>query len=132
MLAVTAEQPLLAEKPKSSSIAPRPVVDDRRDAARVLRKLQVTVTPLGYAAPIVGRSRDVSEGGMYLMMPMSAAVCVGQRCEVELGPDEGVSPQPCVGPDCRYATIVRTHPITHGEAQMLGAGLRFDQPIFWD
>lgn len=126
MLAVS-DQPVAVLEPRI--VAPsRPLDQERRGTERQARRLEVTVRPIGFSVSLVGRARDLSEGGVYLLMESPSTLCVGQRCELELTP-AGDAPAHLCG-ECHYATVVRTEPVTHGEASMLGAGLRFDQPLF--
>lgn len=126
--------PAVSEHPNMLSVteamvpSPRAVDQERRDAERLRRKLEVMVRPVGFSEAVVGRARDLSEGGMYLLLQAPAALSVGQRCELELVPN-GDAPDHVCG-ECHYATVVRTEPVTYGESCMLGAGLRFDQPLF--
>jgi hypothetical protein len=86
---------------------------------------------MGCAESILGRSKDVSECGLYLFVDLPHTLSVGQRCELDLVEEDG---RPCVAfmaTDCCYATVVRTEPVTLGEDQLLGTGLCFDQPMFF-
>ena len=56
-----------------------------------------------------------------VQVPLALGLRVGQRCEIVLSNDEGES---------HYATVVRTEPIAKAPNPIVGAGLRFDQPLF--
>ncbi len=62
------------------------------------------------------------------------SLTLGQRVELSL---DGDQPQAAelskyVGPSC-YATVVRTMAVQSSGGSLIGAGLRFDQPLaFWD
>lgn len=127
MLAV-ADQPVAVLESKTLAAYPRTSEQERRETDRLRRKLEVTVRPVGFSESLVGRARDLSEGGMYLLLHAPAMLTVGQRCELQLTPDGDVPAHICG--ECHYATVVRTEPVTYGEASMFGAGLRFDQPLF--
>lgn len=75
-------------------------------------------------------TEDLSEDGLFLHVPVSYGLTVGQRYEVVLGDEPGLGePSPLCG-ERRYATVVRTEPVHQGAARLVGAGLRFDQPLF--
>ncbi len=62
--------------------------------------------------------------------PLEHGLSVGQRCEVvfsEARETPGLSS--FVG-ETLYATVVRTTVIADGSHQLLGVGMRFDQPLF--
>lgn len=105
-------------------------VDDRRIAARFASKLGVTLTAMGSAKAHPCRAEDLSEGGLFVHLPAELGLSVGQRCEVRF-PANPDSPKfsNCAG-ETRYATIVRTQMLEDAPKKMLGAGLRFDQPLF--
>lgn len=128
MLAIS-EHPnqILESTPRTVS---RPATPERREAERLARELSVNIKPLGFVEPIVGRTCDISEGGMFFLVPSSKAIAVGQRCELALFDEAAQKPIADIDSGGYFGTVIRTHPVTHGESQMLGAGVRFDQPIF--
>lgn len=105
-------------------------VDDRRIGTRFPSKLGVTLTAMGSANAHPCRAEDLSEGGLFVHLPTALGLSVGQRCEVRF-PKKTDSPKfsNCAG-ETRYATVVRTQMLKDAPRKMLGAGLRFDQPLF--
>ncbi len=87
------------------------------------------VRSLGCGEVYDGPAEDVSEGGLYVQVPLSRSLAVGQRCEVHLADEEGATLTCLAGQSC-YATVVRTELVTTGTRKLLGAGMRFDQPLF--
>ena len=102
-------------------------LDDRRCAPRVQRSLAAQVRPVELTEPHRCEVEDISEGGLFVLVPLSYGLNVGQRCEITLS--AGAS---CVCPtdETCYATVVRTEVIAADSGKRLGAGLRFDQPLF--
>ncbi len=108
------------------SIARNPVnqppgMDERRAVPRVRKQLTAKVIGVGAAEVFRCSTNDISENGLYIQLPLSSGLRVGQRCEVVLADDadQGL-----------YATVVRTEPIALGSTPLVGAGLRFDQPLY--
>ena len=99
-------------------------LDDRRVAPRVQRPLAAEVRPVGLTESHRCNVEDISEGGLFILVPLSYGLNVGQRCEIQL---QNVT---CTSGDCCYATVVRTEVIASDAGRQLGAGLRFDQPLF--
>jgi len=74
--------------------------------------------------------RDISEGGLFLIVAWSAGLTVGERCELELFEADG-SPLGCLAGGSCFATVVRTEIVMAESSQrLLGAGLRFDHPLY--
>jgi len=98
-----------------------PGMDERRAVPRVRKRVSAKVIGVGAAEVFRCSTDDISENGLYVRLPRSSGLRVGQRCEVILADDtdEGL-----------YATVVRTEPIAKGPTPLLGAGLCFDQPLF--
>ncbi len=110
--------------------AKRPVADERRLAPRVRRRLIANVVGLGVDRIGECLTNDISEGGLYVQAPSAAGLRVGQRCEVVLSDEPGIGDPSPVNGERRYATVIRTEPIQRGASTFVGAGLRFDQPLF--
>ncbi len=107
------------------------IADERRIAPRIAKQLCVQLMgSLGTEGQSC-QSDDVSETGVYLRIPAGFPVTVGQRCEVRFQASSEASQLSGLAGECCYATIVRTE--RHGEdpAPTTGAGLRFDQPLFF-
>jgi len=104
-------------------------VDDRRCAQREQLPLAAEVRPVGVTEPHHCDIEDISEGGLFVFVPLSYGLNVGQRCEVVLSSMRAsVS---CPTDEVCYATVVRTEVIVGESGKRLGAGLRFDQPLFF-
>ena len=106
------------------------VADDRRASTRHERKIDLTLTGLGSSDGVRCTSDDISEGGLYVRLPADVGLAVGKRVEVRFGNDaRSAKPVGFSGESC-FATVVRTRLHARGVAPMIGAGLRFDQPLF--
>jgi hypothetical protein len=102
--------------------------EERRADERQPRKFSMKITPVGGTRSLECTSENVSEGGCFTSLPSDAGFCVGQRCELEFLP-EGETAD--LAGEVYYATVVRTESMPHGADPVLGAGLRFDQPLFF-
>ncbi len=106
------------------------VVEDQRCSPRNPNSVPVRLSGLGSSESHPCIAKDISEGGLYLRVPASADLAVGQRCELTFSDDElddaigGLAGCGC------YATVVRTEQDADGLSQSVGAGLRFDRPLF--
>ena len=94
---------------------------DERRSVPAFGKIVATVIGIGATDVFRCTTDDISESGLYVQLPVSSGLRVGQRCEVVL-PDDSA--------EGLYATVVRTEPIAKGPSPLVGAGLRFDQPLF--
>lgn len=104
------------------------LLDDRRCAPRMQRPLAAEVRPVGLSESHRCDVEDISEGGLFVSVPFSYGLNVGQRCEIQFAPVQ--SPAQCPTSETCYATVVRTEVIATETGKRLGAGLRFDQPLF--
>jgi len=109
------------ESSTHGTVCQPPGMDERRAAPRVRKRVTAQVIGVGAAGAFRCSTDDISENGLYVQLPLSTGLRVGQRCEVVLTDDarEG-----------HFATVVRTEPISKGPTPLVGAGLRFDQPLF--
>lgn len=98
-----------------------PGMDERRAVPRVRKRLTAKVIGVGASEVFRCSTDDISENGLYVEAPLSAGLRVGQRCEIVLADEAG---------EGLYATVVRTEPIARVPTPLIGAGLRFDQPLF--
>ena len=110
--------------------SPSWIEGDRRVARRLPRRLYARMTPLGASTPISGKTENLGECGFFVLVANQGTLTVGQRCEIELIDEDGETPLSCMPTDGCYATVIRTEIITSREGRCLGAGLRFDQPLF--
>ncbi len=102
--------------------------DDRRCASREHRPLAAEVRPVGLSESHRCPVEDISEGGLFVFVPLSYGLNVGQRCEVQFSSTNPSKSSPT--DETCYATVVRTEVIESDSGKRLGAGLRFDQPLF--
>ena len=103
-------------------------LDDRRYAPREQRPLAAEVRLVGVVESHRCDVEDISEGGLFVFVPLSYGMNVGQRCEVSLSSAHASGS--CPTDEVCYATVVRTEVIACDSGKRLGAGLRFDQPLF--
>jgi|CXWL01.1.fsa_nt_gi hypothetical protein len=103
-------------------------LDDRRCAPRAQRALAAEVRLVGISESRCCDVEDISEGGLFIFVPLSYGMNVGQRCEVLFSATH--SSISCPTDEVCYATVVRTEVIVSDSGKRLGAGLRFDQPLF--
>ena len=109
----------------------RAAVDERRSSQRMDREIGLTLTSIGTTeAPHLCSTDNISEGGLSVQVPAEYGLSVGQRCEVMFAREgESKAPRNLAG-EMRYATVVRTEVLTGAARPMVGAGLRFDRPLF--
>lgn len=84
---------------------------------------------MGRSAALQCQGDDISEAGMFIHAPSDAGLCVGQRCEVNFDGDSSERLAGLVG-GTWFATVVRTERSAGQAGDQVGAGLRFDQPLF--
>jgi len=110
-----------AETSTQGPVSQPPGMDERRAVPRVRKRVTAKVISVGAAEVFRCTANDINENGLYVEVPLSAGFRVGQRCEIVLTDDSG---------EGHFATVVRTEPIPQGQTPLVGAGLRFDQPLF--
>ncbi len=105
-------------------------VDERRSATRTCGKVSVSLTAMGCPQGLHCPVEDLSENGLYVRVPAEYGLAVGKRVEVTFA-NQPDSPSPAAldGETC-YATVIRTAALAEESSDMVGAGLRFDQPLF--
>ncbi len=106
------------------------VTQNRRNALRTSRPVDAQLTSMGSLTAIGCRMVDISENGAYVSAFASANLSVGQRFQIELSKESDapdLASALCQG--C-YATIVRTERRVSDGDSAIGAGLRFDRPIY--
>ena len=92
--------------------------------------MRITLSALGWSESQNCATQDLSESGLYVRLPAACGLSVGQRCEIGfVGNVDPAKPSSIAG-EIRYATVVRTDAITPASDKQIGAGLRFDQPLF--
>ena len=105
-------------------------VDERRNATRVRRGYPMKLTSLGCSGPQRCHAEDISECGLYVRVPADSGLAVGQRCELNFEKHTASPDLSKLAGETCYATVVRTNVFTDGPKPIVGAGLRFDQPLF--
>lgn len=103
------------------------LVDERRSTQRVDARLGMKLLAPGLEEPLCVDATDLSESGLYAHLPQACRLTVGQRCEVIF--DGGPGMERLAG-ESRYATVVRTEPLGDPAERSVGAGLRFDNPLY--
>ena len=124
-MSLTMEAPVTTTRPGADTDVS---LDDRRCAAREQRPLAAEVRLVGIIESHRCEIEDISEGGLFVFVPLSYGMNVGQRCEVQFSSTH--SSISCPTDEVCYATVVRTEVIVSDSGKRLGAGLRFDQPLF--
>ncbi len=130
MSTTTELKPANVEAPSVDRTVGAFLVDERRGTPRRRPSLSAEVRPLGLAEAHRCSIGDISEGGLFLCVPLSFGLNVGQRCEVLFSTLAAADSSLCPTDDPCYATVIRTEVIHEGSKKLLGAGLRFDQPLF--
>lgn len=130
MSTTTELKPAKVEASSGSGTVGAFLLDERRGTPRRRPPLSAEVRPLGLAEAHRCSVGDISEGGLFLCVPLSFGLNVGQRCEVLFSTLVAADSSLCPTDEPCYATIVRTEVIHEGSKKLLGAGLRFDQPLF--
>jgi len=106
------------------------VTQERRVNPRFRPALTAHVSGLRIGGAVRAEVGDISEGGLFVCLPAGAGAGVGLRCELVLSSEPGSLDCPaCVGEPI-YATVVRTLHVEDKGGSCIGAGLRFDMPIF--
>ena len=108
-----------------------PAVEDRRASNRIQRKLSVKLAATGCTEAHCGPAENICEGGLYLRVPAAYGLRVGQRLEVSFEKDVDAPELSHLAVDTCFATVVRTEMLVAGSSRITGAGLRFDQPLFF-
>jgi hypothetical protein len=124
-MSLTMEAPVWTTRPGAGTDVS---LDDRRYAPRTQRALAADVRLVGISESHHCDVEDISEGGLFVFVPLSYGLNVGQRCEVLFSSTH--SSMSCPTDEVCYATVVRTEVIVCNSSTRLGAGLRFDQPLF--
>ncbi|MEK6675253.1 MAG: PilZ domain-containing protein [Planctomycetota bacterium] len=105
------------------------VLDDRRLSSRALRALAADLVDLRCDKVLCCEAHNVSEGGLFVSTPSDSGLRVGQRFEIRLR-ETFEDRDRCLVEGC-YATVIRTEVMPGEPSARLGAGLRFDQAVYW-
>ena len=105
------------------------VASDRRAAARQSWSLPLRLNAMGRADAHLCKSCDIAAGGVFVEVPADYGLVVGQRCEVMVLPATDDADSRLIAGETRYATVVRTERLPDSLSNV-GAGLRFDQPLY--
>lgn len=127
--------PTSSDHGATSVVPPEPsvtdtAVEDRRASKRADRKVTLQLKSLGCTQTHQCTTKDICEGGLFLHVPVENGLAVGQRVEVVLGDDKESSKPASFAGETHYATVVRTELLAEAARPTIGAGLRFDQPLF--
>jgi len=104
--------------------------DEKRTGPRFRQRMVANVIGPDYGEAQQCLTEDISESGLFVHVPASTALRVGQRIEVELQDVVDGGPRSALCGERRFATVVRTEPVRKGPAPMVGAALCFDQPLY--
>jgi hypothetical protein len=107
-------------------------IEERRCAERLRQEVAITLTPMGHECGIGCHAEDISAGGVFVHLPIELKLEVGRRVEVSVGEtDSSRNTGRFEGETC-FATVIRTEQRGPGAEHVVGAGLRFDHPLFVD
>lgn len=106
------------------------IAKERREANRESHSVRITLSARGWSESRSCSTQDLSESGLYVRLPATCGLSVGQRCEVGFEGNVDPTKPSSVAGETRYATVVRTDAIAPASGKQIGAGLRFDQPLF--
>lgn len=115
---------------RSSKFRDEALLDERRLSVRACRRIHARLLGRGGAEALATTS-DVSEGGLFAQFPAGSGVTVGQRFEVTLSDESEAPDLACFLSAGCYATIVRTERRVKNDMELVGAGMRFDQPLLF-
>jgi len=104
-------------------------VEERRTSMRLPKRMIARLQGAGRNEVQCCTTEDVSEGGLYLCVPCEVGLCVGQRCELVLVEDDA-SDSSALTDEPIFATVMRTNVVVQGGRRLIGAGMRFDQPLY--
>ncbi len=104
---------------------------ERRASLRHPRKLKALLLGRGLDDGLMCQTTNISEGGICVQVPESSGLTVGQRYEVLLTEESEAPDLACFLTGGCYATVVRTARGAAPAPGALGAGLRFDQPLYF-
>lgn len=104
---------------------------DRRASMRHPRKLKAILLGRGLDDGLTCMTTDISEGGICVQVSDTSGLTVGQRYEVLLSEESDAPDLACFLCGGCFATVVRTERGAVASPGALGAGLRFDQPLYF-
>ncbi|MCO6436965.1 MAG: PilZ domain-containing protein [Phycisphaerae bacterium] len=103
------------------------LVDDRRSFERTARPLELQLIGCGCGDVAHCNVRNISEGGVFVVIPPGQEVTVGQRYDLRL---IGRGTLAAMDDTDWSATVIRTERIAQASPGAIGAAMRFDQPIY--
>ena len=86
---------------------------------------------LGSTSAVACTASDVSAGGLFVEVPLSFGLEVGQRYEVKVPTHQPPPQLASLAGEGAYATVVRTKRLTLEPKPLVGAAMRFDQPLLY-
>ena len=106
-------------------------IDERRASGRIQARVVVKLIGFGRADSLSCEAVNVGEGGVCVEGSDASCLSVGDRYEVVLSDDTGMSELSSLLSDGVYATVVRTTAAPTMSGVGVRAGLRFDQPLMF-
>lgn len=105
------------------------VEEDRRTSERVALRVSLKLLGLGSTNALPCTVSNVSAGGLFVHVPMGSGLEVGQRYEVKVPAPRPPAQLAGIAGEGAYATVVRTKQLAQEPAPLIGAAMRFDQPL---
>jgi len=105
------------------------LTEERRASERVPLRASVRLVGLGGGKPLPCTVADASAWGLFVHAPAAAGLKVGQRYEVTVSPRDATPELAGLRGEGTYATVVRTGRVSESPLSLIGAGMRFDQPL---
>ncbi len=106
-------------------------IDERRASGRIHARVHAKLIGFGRTDSMSCEAVNVGEGGVCVEGRDALGLSVGDRYEVVLQDDTGMSELASLLSDGVYATVVRTTAAPTMDGAGVRAGLRFDQPLMF-
>lgn len=125
----TSQQATKIELGESRSLSDATVAE-RRLSRRIQTRPSLAMTSLGSPHSHKCVAVDISEAGLFVQLPLEHQPTVGQRFELTFTDESPSAEFPNLAGLTCYATVVRTKRCVTGSEATVGAGLRFDRPLY--
>ena len=125
----TSQQAPTIEPGESRSFSDATVAE-RRLTRRIQTCPSLAMTALGSPRSHKCVAIDISETGLFVQLPVEHQPAVGQRFELTFTDESPSAELPNLAGLTCYATVVRTKRCVTGPETTVGAGLRFDHPLY--
>ncbi len=123
------DPPVQAQNQENLTASTNVAVVPQPSSALPTRTFGASLLGFGSAAAIDCQVSKVCQDEVYVHVPLSAGLAVGQRYEVQV-PDSAQAPDIANAlAGCCYATVIRTDRLASSAQHELGANLRFDHPL---